>query len=125
MYSKEEIENFRCIFDMFDKEKSGFVDIQDLQTIMKSLGREPDEAQELVEGLQLDSDNRLSFEEFLKIMKNLENRLVASKQDDDQATEEDIEPVEGTLEDRNKFGALLPRTGVHFLPDSKVVDFLR
>ena len=30
MYSKEEIENFRCIFDMFDKEQSGFVDINDL-----------------------------------------------------------------------------------------------
>ena len=44
MYSKEEIENFRCIFDMFDKEKTGFVDIQDLQTIMKSLGRDPEEA---------------------------------------------------------------------------------
>ena len=83
MYSKEEIENFRCIFDMFDKDKSGFVNIEDLQTIMKSLGRDPDEAQELVEGLQLDTDNRLSFEEFLKIMKNLENRLVAGKQDDD------------------------------------------
>ena len=36
-----------------------------------------------------------------------------------------MNPVEGNLEDRNKFGALLPRTGVHFLPDSKVVDFLR
>ena len=110
---------------MFDKDKTGFVDIQDLQTIMKSLGRDPNEAEELVEGLQLNQDNRLSFEEFLKIMKNLENRLVAGKQDDAATEDDDIDPVEGTLEDRNKFGALLPRTGVHFLPDSKVVDFLR
>ena len=58
-------------------------------------------------------------------MKNLENRLVAGKQDDAGDDEEELDPVEGTLEDRNKFGALLPRTGVHFLPDSKVVDFLR
>ena len=58
-------------------------------------------------------------------MKNLENRLVAGKQDDAATEDDDIDPVEGTLEDRNKFGALLPRTGVHFLPDSKVVDFLR
>ena len=92
---------------------------------MKSLGRDPNEAQELVEGLQLDTDNRLSFEEFLKIMKNLENRLVANKNEEADENEEDLDPVEGTLEDRNKFGALLPRTGVHFLPDSKVVDFLR
>lgn len=82
MYSQQEIENFRAIFDMFDRDKSGFVDINDLQTIMKSLGREPQEALELVEGMDLDSDGRLSFEEFLRIMKNLENRLVADKQDD-------------------------------------------
>ena len=123
-YSQEEIENFRCIFEMFDKEKTGFVEIDNLVTIMKSLGRSPDEAHELVQGLELDSDGRLSFEEFLKIMKNLENRLVAGKQDNEEGQEE-LEPQEGTLEDRNKFGALLPRTGVHFLPDSKVVDFLR
>lgn len=64
-------------------------------------------------------------------MKNLENRLVIGQQDNGEAP--DGNPVEGapgvpeeaTLEDRNKYGALLPRTGVHFLPDSKVVDFLK
>ena len=44
MYSQEEIENFRCIFDMFDKDRTGYVDIEDLQTITQSLGRNPDEA---------------------------------------------------------------------------------
>jgi len=62
--------------------------------------------------------------EFLLIMKTLESRLT-SKDDKLEDQEEQLEPIEGTLEDRNKFGALLPRTGVHFLPDSKVVDFLR
>lgn len=27
LYSEEEIENFRCIFDMFDKDKSGFIEV--------------------------------------------------------------------------------------------------
>lgn len=40
-YSQEEIENYRCIFDMFDKEYTGAVNVGDLQTIMKSLGRDP------------------------------------------------------------------------------------
>lgn len=30
MYSQEEIENFRCIFDMFDKDRTGYVNIEDL-----------------------------------------------------------------------------------------------
>lgn len=71
----------------------------------------------------------MSFEEFLCIMKNLENRLVASKQNEmaqqqNYGGQMDM-PKEGTIEERNKYGCLLPRTGVHFLPDSKVVDFLR
>ena len=48
MYSQEEIENFRMIFIMFDPEKTGFVGIADLETILKSLGRDPDEAKDLV-----------------------------------------------------------------------------
>lgn len=70
------------------------------------------------------TDERLSFEEFLKIMKALESRLTANDEEKDE-NEEELEPIEGTMEERNKFGALLPRTGVHFLPDSKVIDFLR
>lgn len=34
-------------------------------------------------------------------------------------------PLEASAEERTKYGSLLPRTGVHFLPDSKVVDFLK
>ena len=29
-YSEEEIENFKCIFDMFDKDKTGVVNVNDL-----------------------------------------------------------------------------------------------
>lgn len=97
--------------------------INDLQTILKSLGRDPDEANELVQGLSL-ADDRLSFEEFLKIMKALESRLTKKDEEKDEGQDE-LEPIEGTMEERNKFGALLPRTGVHFLPDSKVIDFLK
>ena len=117
---------------MFDKEFTGFVNVGDLQTIMKSLGRDPSEALDLLEEMDFDPNGLMSFEEFLKIMKQLENRLVAQKagdgplQDDSQPfMNNSALPKEGTLEERNKYGCLLPRTGVHFLPDSKVVDFLR
>lgn len=124
-YSREEIENFKCIFDMFDQEKTGSVGIQHLQTILKCLGRDPNESEDLLKSFRADQ-NQLSFAEFLLIMKNLENRLVIQQ---DEAERELVDapavPEEATLEDRNKYGALLPRTGVHFLPDSKVVDFLK
>lgn len=44
MYSQDEIENFRCIFDMFDRDRTGYVSIENLQIIIQSLERNPDEA---------------------------------------------------------------------------------
>ena len=29
------------------------------------------------------------------------------------------------INERKKYGCVLPRTGVYFLPDSKVIDFLK
>ena len=127
-YQQEEIQNFRCIFDLFDKDRTGYVSIEDLQTIMQSLQRDPEEAHDLVKSLPQDVGDKLSFEEFLRIMKQLENRLavaMANKDEEKDDNDEEIEPLEGNVKDRNKFGALLPRTGVHFLPDSKVIDFLK
>jgi len=74
-YTREEIENFKCIFDMFDQEKSGSVDTQHLQTILKCLGRDPAESEDLLKSFN-PGQTKLSFSEFLVIMKNLENRLV-------------------------------------------------
>jgi hypothetical protein len=47
------------------------------------------------------------------------------KSNENEGLEDEGSPREASLEERNKYGCLLPRTGVHFLPDSKVVDFLK
>jgi hypothetical protein len=107
---------------MFDKEKTGFIDVSDLQTIMKSLGRDPTEAMDLLESLDMSQEGRISFEEFLQLMKALETRLISGQE---KGEDNENSPREASLEERNKYGSLLPRTGVHFLPDSKVVDFLK
>jgi len=67
---------------MFDKERQGFIEVSDLQTIMRSLGRDPNEAADLMHSLEVaaaadESDGHINFEEFLKLMKSLENRLVS------------------------------------------------
>ena len=68
---------------MFDKEKQGFIEILDLQTIMRSLGRDPNEAMELLQTLEItaagdESNGQIVFEDFLKLMKSLENRLLTN-----------------------------------------------
>jgi len=81
-YTESEIENFKCIFDMFDKDRTGVVHVNDLQTVMRSLGRDPQEALDLLQELDFDPDGQMSFEEFLRIMKSLENRLVSGTAQD-------------------------------------------
>jgi hypothetical protein len=125
MYSDEELDNFKSIFDMFDKDKSGYIDVADLQTIMRSLGRDPHEAIELLSKLELNQDGKLNYEEFLRLMKTLENMMVAGKDGSKEGEDGEDSPREASMEERNKYGSLLPRTGVHFLPDSKVIDFLK
>ena len=124
---------------MFDKEKRGYVRVEDLQTIMKSLGRDPNEAIDIIQSQDFEFkremeegqdilDQEINFEDFLKIMRTLENRLVPGQEGQQQQQENedgDVSPKEGSVNERNKYGCLLPRTGVHFLPDSKVVDFLK
>lgn len=46
---------------MFDKDKTGFIESTDLQTIMRSLGRDPHEAIELLQELELNYEGRINF----------------------------------------------------------------
>lgn len=43
-FSDDEVQNLREIFDLFDKDKSGIITMKDLEAIMQSLQRNPEEA---------------------------------------------------------------------------------
>ena len=47
-FSPEEIENLKEIFFLFDKEKQGAIKLSDLEAIMQSLQRDPEEAKILL-----------------------------------------------------------------------------
>ena len=79
-FSPEEIENLKEIFFLFDKEKQGSIKLSDLEAIMQSLQRDPEEAKTLLtqirqnQGIDVDSENIL-FDEFIKLMEQVENKL--------------------------------------------------
>ncbi len=47
-FSDEEIQNLKEIFDLFDKQNEGAIQVSDLDAIMQSLQRDPQEAKELL-----------------------------------------------------------------------------
>lgn len=144
IYSEEEILSFRNIFNMFDKDKTGYIDLNDFQSIMDSLNRNREEVQELQDEFGFGRDTgKLSFEEFIILMQALEKRIIVNEENEQDQPEfpegegeenrdgqlvqaEDHEsPRSATDTERAQYGSLLPRTGVHFLPDTKVIDFLK
>ena len=47
-FTDEEIQNLKEIFDLFDKDRKGSIEIKDLEAIMQSLQRDPAEAMSLL-----------------------------------------------------------------------------
>ena len=43
-FTEDEIQNLKDIFDLFDKDRTGRIDVRDLEAIMTSLQRDPNEA---------------------------------------------------------------------------------
>ena len=51
-FSDEEVTHLREIFDLFDREKQGSISIKDLEAIMQSLNRDPEEAKQLLQSIR-------------------------------------------------------------------------
>ena len=47
-FSEEEVNHLREIFELFDRDKVGSISIKDLEAIMQSLNRDPEEAKLLL-----------------------------------------------------------------------------
>ena len=106
------------------------------------LNKNKEQVMQLLEELGFDNkDGQLTFEEFKVLMEALEKRINIAKEQEGEGeseregvSENQLQVVESsdhesprsaTDEERAQYGSLLPRTGVHFLPDPKVIDFLK
>jgi calmodulin len=59
-------------FDMFDRDKDNLINEKELGNILRCLGHDPTEQDltEMIKEVDNDSDSKIEFEEFLKIMNN-------------------------------------------------------
>jgi len=71
-FTEDEIQNLRDIFDLFDKDKQGFIELKDLEAIMTSLQRDPAEA------TSIHGEGPVSFDQFLNLMQQVENKILHS-----------------------------------------------
>ena len=67
---KDNREDLRKVFNLFDEEKSGFISLKTLQRVIKDLGQSIDdhELQDMIQKADEDGDGKVSEEEFYNIM---------------------------------------------------------
>lgn len=82
IFNEEEIQNLKDIFDLFDKDQSGKIESNDLENILTSLKRDPEEAKEMLSEIDPNHDGQITFEEFIKLMAKIENKI--DKKDEDE-----------------------------------------
>ncbi|XP_062203323.1 uncharacterized protein LOC133905527 [Phragmites australis] len=68
--SKEQIDEFREAFSLFDKDGDGTITTKELGTVMRSLGQSPTEAelQDMVDEVDADGSGAIDFHEFLTLL---------------------------------------------------------
>ncbi len=68
------MQNLLDIFQLFDKEQQDQISVKDLETIMASLQRDPNEVSDLL--AKFSETDTISFKQFLDIMQHIENKIV-------------------------------------------------
>lgn len=68
--SKEQVEQYRQAFSMFDKDKDGTINSKELGTVMRDMGRSPTDQQveDMISEVDADGSGSIEFQEFLTLM---------------------------------------------------------
>ena len=68
--SEDKINEFKEAFNIFDKDKDGYITIKELGEIMTNLSQTPTEAelQDMINEVDIDGNGTIDFKEFLGIM---------------------------------------------------------
>ncbi|XP_074659482.1 uncharacterized protein LOC141912166 [Tubulanus polymorphus] len=68
--TEESISQFKDVFSLFDRDRSGYITVTELGTVLRSLGQQPSEAelQEMIAIGDDDGNGTIDFPEFLKMM---------------------------------------------------------
>ena len=68
--NEEKVNEFKEAFEIFDKNKDGYITTKELGDIMKNLGQNPSEAelQDMINEVDIDGNGTINFKEFLGLM---------------------------------------------------------
>eukprot|EP00761_Pharyngomonas_kirbyi_P014043 gb/GECH01014073.1/.p1 GENE.gb/GECH01014073.1/~~gb/GECH01014073.1/.p1 ORF type:complete len:150 (+),score=52.36 gb/GECH01014073.1/:1-450(+) len=74
--SESQVAEFKEAFSLFDKDGDGAISLDELGTVMRSLGQNPSEGElkQIINDIDKSGNGKVEFEEFLQLMsKNMKN----------------------------------------------------
>jgi len=71
-FPPEKIEEFQAAFNYFDKDSSGMISKDELETVLIAFGQAPTskELDEMISAVDIDGNHEIDFQEFLTMMAN-------------------------------------------------------
>ncbi len=68
--TEQQIEEFREVFGLFDKDGGGTISNSELGTVMRTLGQNPSETEieAMIREVDVDGNGEIDFEEFCRLM---------------------------------------------------------
>ena len=71
---QEKLDEYKEAFDMFDKDHSGTISVDEIAKIMKNFGNpmSKDEIREMIKDIDTSGDGELDFDEFVTLMQRQE-----------------------------------------------------
>jgi len=81
-------EELQSVFDLFDRDGDGTIDAEELSTLMKKLGFEPNEEKlmEVVRSVDKNGNGKLEFDEFCDFLKAAKNKIGIDNAIEEQLT---------------------------------------
>lgn len=65
MPSEDDLETYRIVFELFDRDRSGMIDVQDVYAISLKLEKDPQEVFNAIKDFDINNDKKISFGEFV------------------------------------------------------------
>jgi plastin-1 len=111
-FDEVQINQYREIFKLFDRDGSGTIDIQEMRSVLNELGKKVDnkELEKLMNDLDNDGSGEIDFDEFLKGMERLDQLTAAPdvfQTEEEQPKQEKISRLQEDVKELKKQNRLL------------------
>jgi calmodulin len=113
---EDKLQEYKEAFDMFDKDGSGQISVEEIQSVFKNMGNEltTQEVKEMIRDLDDDQTGEINFEEFITLMqRTMETELITEEEEVIRAFQTFDKDHSGTLS-CSEFKHILTNLGDRF-----------